>query len=81
MEKQAIMPVEVRAQLADALRLDLVGPEEGLGDGHEILPQRPSTSTCCSSRRAAARPKPTWAWPRLRSYCGACAIPALPPPA
>jgi hypothetical protein len=36
-------PVEVRAQLTDALRLDLVGPEEGLGDGHEILPQRPSS--------------------------------------
>jgi len=36
-------PVEVRAQLTDALRLDLVGPEAGLGDGHEILPQRPSS--------------------------------------
>ena len=43
MEKQAIMPVEVRAQLVDALRLDLVGPEDGLGDAQEILPQRPST--------------------------------------
>lgn len=36
-------PVEVRAQLTDALRLDLVGPEEGLGEAHEILPQRPSS--------------------------------------
>ena len=47
-EKKAMMPVEVRAQLTDALRLDLVGPGEVLGaDGHvlgdasEILPQRP----------------------------------------
>jgi hypothetical protein len=45
-----MMPVEVRAQLTDALRLDLVGPGEVLGaDSHmlgnasEILPQRPST--------------------------------------
>ena len=43
-------PVEVRAQLTDALRLDLVGPGEVLGaegevlgDANEILPQRPST--------------------------------------
>jgi hypothetical protein len=43
MEKQAIMPVEVRAQLTAALQLDLGGPEEGHGDGHETLPQRPST--------------------------------------
>ena len=42
-------PVEVRAQLTDALRLDLVGPGEVLGaDGHvlgdadEILSERPS---------------------------------------
>jgi hypothetical protein len=45
-----MMPVEVRAQLADALRLDLVGPGEVLGaegrvlgDVREILLQRPST--------------------------------------
>ncbi len=44
-----MMPVEVRAQLTDALRLDLVGPGEVigaddrvLGDTSEILPQRPS---------------------------------------
>src|SRR5712691_10424161 len=43
-------PVTVRAQLTDALRLDLVGPGEvlgaegqTLGDANEILPQRPST--------------------------------------
>lgn len=43
-------PVEVRTQLTDTLRLDLVGPGEvlgaegeALGDAHEILPQRPST--------------------------------------
>ena len=43
-------PVMVRAQLTDALRLDLVGPGEVLGadhdvlgDANEILPQRPST--------------------------------------
>ena len=36
-------PVHVRHQLVDALRLDLVGPEDGLGDAQEILPQRPST--------------------------------------
>ena len=45
-----MMPVEMRAQLTDALRLDLVGPGEVLGtdsrvlgDAEEILPQRPST--------------------------------------
>jgi hypothetical protein len=49
-EKKAMMPVEVRAQLTNALRLDLVGPGEVLGadgrvlgDASEILPQRPST--------------------------------------
>ena len=43
-------PVAVRAQLTNALRLDLVGPGEvlgaegqELGDASEILPQRPST--------------------------------------
>src|SRR5262245_4813282 len=45
-----MLPVEVRTQLIDALRLDLVGPGEVLGansrvlgDADEILPQRPST--------------------------------------
>src|SRR6266849_7553630 len=49
-EKHAMTPVAVRAQLTDALRLDLVGPGEvlgaesqALGDASEILPQRPST--------------------------------------
>jgi hypothetical protein len=37
-------PVEVRSQLVDALRLDLVGPDpaRGLGTPDEILPQPPS---------------------------------------
>ena len=35
-------PVEVRGKLVDALRLDLVGPDEGLGDPHEALPTAPS---------------------------------------
>ena len=46
MEKRAMTPVEVRAHLTDALRLDLVGPgkvlgNDGrvLGDANEILPQ------------------------------------------
>ena len=49
-EERAMTPVAVRAQLTDALRLDLVGPGEvlgaegqALGDASEILPQRPST--------------------------------------
>jgi hypothetical protein len=48
-EKQAMRPVEVRAQLTDALRIDLVGPGEVLGtdgrvlgDAKEILSERPS---------------------------------------
>lgn len=43
-------PVDVRRQLVEALRLDLVGPGEVIGqaayalcDAHELLPQRPST--------------------------------------
>jgi hypothetical protein len=34
--------VEVRKQLIDALRLDLVGPDQGLGTPTEVLPQAPS---------------------------------------
>lgn len=34
--------VEVRGKLVDALRLDLVGPDEQLGDSKEVLPQAPS---------------------------------------
>src|SRR5580658_3973765 len=34
--------VEVREKLVDALRLDLVGPAESLGDPAEVLPQAPS---------------------------------------
>ena len=35
-------PVEVRSQLVEALRLDLVGPENGTDLDEEILPQAPS---------------------------------------
>ena len=35
-------PVEVRSELADALKLDLVGPSERLGSPNEVLPQAPS---------------------------------------
>jgi hypothetical protein len=34
--------VDVRKNLAEALRLDLVGPSENLGDPAEVLPQAPS---------------------------------------
>lgn len=34
--------VDVRTQLLDALRLDLIGPCNGLGDPQETLPQSPS---------------------------------------
>ncbi|HEV2578800.1 MAG TPA: DISARM system helicase DrmA [Acidobacteriaceae bacterium] len=41
------MPAEttsahVRGKLIDALKLDLVGPQQGLGDAAEVLPQSPS---------------------------------------
>ncbi len=35
-------PVEVRSELVDALRLDLVGPEVGLGSPTEVLSQSPA---------------------------------------
>jgi Helicase conserved C-terminal domain len=35
--------VEVRSKLVDALRLDLVGPSEGVGDQNEALSQAPSS--------------------------------------
>jgi hypothetical protein len=35
-------PVEVRSELSDALKLDLVGPNDRLGSLTEILPQAPS---------------------------------------
>lgn len=34
--------VEIRKSLTDALRLDLVGPQEGLGNIEEVLPEPPS---------------------------------------
>jgi hypothetical protein len=47
---KTMTPVDVRSELVDALRLDLIGPGEVLGAGNrvlgdlaEILPQRPST--------------------------------------
>ena len=38
----ASTPVKVRENLLDALRLDLVGPEPGLGNNTEVLNQNPS---------------------------------------
>ena len=35
-------PVKVRRELADALKLDLVGPNERLGTSNEVLSQAPS---------------------------------------
>src|SRR5579863_6185486 len=35
-------PVEIRGKLVEALRLDLVGPGQQLGDPKEVLPQAPS---------------------------------------
>src|SRR5262249_25633812 len=37
-----MLPVEVRKSLTDALKLDLVGPEDGLGNPAELLPEPPS---------------------------------------
>ncbi|HET9741888.1 MAG TPA: DISARM system helicase DrmA [Terriglobales bacterium] len=37
-----ISSVDVRGKLVDALRLDLVGPSDTLGDRNEVLPQAPS---------------------------------------
>lgn len=37
-----MQPVQVRAQLVDAMRLDLIGPDGTLGNPTEILPQAPS---------------------------------------
>src|SRR5438445_10843355 len=34
--------VHIRGKLVDALRLDLVGPSDVLGDAKEVLPQSPS---------------------------------------
>jgi hypothetical protein len=34
--------VNVRKELIDALRLDLVGPDQGPGTPNEFLPQAPS---------------------------------------
>jgi hypothetical protein len=34
--------VDVRERLVDALRLDLAGPGNGVGDAAEVLPQAPS---------------------------------------
>ena len=40
-KKPTTKPVEVRSQLVDALRLDLVGPDNGSDLEAEILPQAP----------------------------------------
>jgi hypothetical protein len=42
METNLMQAVDVRGELADALKLDLVGPSERLGSPTEILPQAPS---------------------------------------
>src|SRR5437868_9970238 len=34
--------LEVRSRLVDALRLDLIGPSDALGDPKEVVPQAPS---------------------------------------
>lgn len=39
---EELKAVEIRGKLVDALRLDLVGPSESLGDAKEVLPQSPS---------------------------------------
>ena len=35
-------PNDVRSELVDALRLDLIGPGDDLGSPDELLPQAPS---------------------------------------
>ena len=35
-------PLQIRQQMVDALRLDMIGPEDGLGSPEEILPEPPS---------------------------------------
>lgn len=35
-------PLQIRKQMVDALRLDMIGPEDGLGSPEEILPEPPS---------------------------------------
>jgi len=42
MDQTTTKPVDVRESLVDALRLDLVGPDEDLGDPEEVLAQTPS---------------------------------------
>ena len=37
-----MQPVEIRKDLVDALRLDLIGPTDNLGTPDEVLPQAPS---------------------------------------
>ena len=39
---EEITSVQVREKLVDALRLDLIGPSDTLGDAKEALPQSPS---------------------------------------
>jgi Helicase conserved C-terminal domain len=41
-EGSSMTSVDVRKQLIEALRLDLVGPDCGLGNSTEVLPQAPS---------------------------------------
>lgn len=42
MESHDVLPADVRGELADALKLDLVGPSSRLGAPDELLPQAPA---------------------------------------
>jgi hypothetical protein len=42
---ESMKSVEVRSKLIDALRLDLVGPSDGLGDANEFCPKPPRAGT------------------------------------
>src|ERR1017187_1676333 len=39
---EELKSVDVRGRLVEALRLDLIGPSDTLGDAQEVLPQSPS---------------------------------------
>ena len=60
---EELRSAEIRGKLVDALRLDLVGPSETLGDAKEALPQSPSRwyltgflgPARCSTRRQERR--------------------------
>ena len=47
--------VDVRKRLTDALRLDLIGPEENLGSAEEVLPEARHPAARESERRTRAQ--------------------------